>query len=143
MKAIFAGLTLALLTTSCDLSNGCEEAMTAIETEIQSICQEAAYKGSPFCVCCVQNRLLSVDDTCSCRGLIFDTEECYYATDNQAAPQARAAVAFANNVCTNRAPLVPLADAGSPQCTVEVNEGGAPAASSSASNGRHGSVGGE
>jgi hypothetical protein len=91
----------------CDASSGCEDAKQVIEPLIDKVCTEPAYAQSPFCQCCVANGLYSVDNDCECRALNFDTEVCLYAKSEQALPKVRGAVAFANDICSVRKPVIP------------------------------------
>jgi hypothetical protein len=119
------------LWVGCDeVPNGCEEAKQSIEDLLRtSICSEPPYVNSPFCVCCVANGFYAMDADCTCRALEFDVSACYYAKDEQAKPQARAAVEYANQLCTDRTVNVPYLDGATGQCV------SASASSSSSSSG--------
>jgi hypothetical protein len=132
--AAFAGV--AALWVACDETpSGCEDAKNATETLIQEICQEPAYAGTPFCSCCVANQFFSVSNDCTCRGLEFNTDACYFAIGDQAKPQTRDAVEFANSICKGRLVGVPSLEAATQQCKAagESGSGGAFATASAAS----------
>lgn len=110
--------TLPAIWAACDETpNGCEDAKGSIETQIkEDVCADPAYAGSPFCTCCVAHGYYSVSNDCTCRPLLFDTAECYFAVGAQAMPQARAAVEYANSICSGRDVIVPDLDAGAAPC---------------------------
>lgn len=124
--AILVCLALVLgLAAACEETpNGCEEAKKDVEALMDEICAEPSYAGTAFCACCVANRLYSVGNDCSCRGLLFDAEACYFARGDQAKPQVREAVEFANEICEGREVTLPAADGGIAQC--RQGDGGAP-----------------
>jgi len=103
---------------ACDQADGCEEAKHAIEPMVKQVCQELPYVNSPFCGCCVANGFYSVDNDCGCRALALDTGACFYATDDQARPQVRAAIEFANAICSVRKPVLPWASDAGESCRI-------------------------
>jgi hypothetical protein len=115
LRRYFAIFTFTLLPTlwlACDETpDGCEEAKTAMERLIFDVCNEPPYVNTPFCACCVTNQFFSVSSDCTCRGLNFNSDTCYYAKNEQAMPQARDAVQYANNICNQRRVTVPFLDA--------------------------------
>ncbi|WP_437291796.1 hypothetical protein [Sorangium sp. So ce406] len=141
---VAALMMLSASSVACDESaNGCEDAKTDIENTIKSICDEPAYAGTPFCSCCVAEELYSVDDECRCQALNFDVDACYYSRGDQAKPQAREAVEYANSICKGR---LSVGDAGSAQCsfigTGSSATSSAEASSSAAASGGGGGNGG-
>ena len=114
VAASIAAWLLAL--SACENESGCEQAKDTIEPLVDKVCDEAAYKTSPFCACCVAQKLYSVDDDCTCRALNFDAEVCLYSKGKQAMPQIRSAVEFANRICARRIPSLPEGVTEGPAC---------------------------
>lgn len=116
-KTTVVGAAIALsLLPACGNSSGCEDAKKTMEPLIRNVCSEPAYANSPFCLCCVANGFYSVDNDCQCRALNFDTEVCQYALIDQAMPKVRAAVEFADSICSVRNPMLPYLQEAGPVC---------------------------
>jgi hypothetical protein len=94
-------VSASLLGAGCD-GTSCENATAAVTSSIEATCAEPAFAGTPFCRCCVPAGLLSIDDTCTCRPLIFDVDFCYYREGPGGYPAIRAALDHAASVCSGR-----------------------------------------
>jgi hypothetical protein len=104
-----------------------------MEKSIQAVCAEADFVNSPFCQCCVPNGYYSISDSCQCTQLILDTDFCWYDGSEAGYPAVSNALAFASNVCQDRAISVPYVDVNtsvSPNHVVDDTDTGVPDAPS-------------
>jgi hypothetical protein len=85
----------------------CATALADTQRGIAQLCQLNTYRPSQFCRICVPNGFYSVDDSCTCGSLTFDTDYCYYAVDDAATPDLRNALDYAVQVCSNRSAKLP------------------------------------
>jgi hypothetical protein len=118
-----ASLTL----TSIGCGKNCEQATTAVESSIRTVCEGPEFRNSPFCACCVPNGYYSIDDTCQCQPLIFDTNFCLYDGTEAGYPAVADAVSYAASVCQDRGVSVPYIDVNTSTCpsrVVPVMDGG-------------------
>jgi hypothetical protein len=107
---LLAVLLGAIQTASCsesDTAAQCADALTQTQAGIDALCSQAPYKASQYCRICVANGFYSVDDSCTCQSLTFNTDYCYYAIDAAAEPAIRTALDYAVQVCSDRAAVLP------------------------------------
>lgn len=117
-----AGLAIASTTNACK-PDSCEEATQTMHRNIAIVCQEQAYRDTPFCLCCVPSGFDSIDDTCTCHPLILDVDFCFYADDNAGFPAIRGALDHAASVCENRSVQLPDHAVAAPTCASVQDDG--------------------
>jgi hypothetical protein len=90
-----------------DTSAECANALISTNGAIDALCAQFPYKASQFCRICVPNGFYSVDDSCTCRSLTFNTNYCYYSKEPGSSPDIRTALDYAVQVCSDRAAQLP------------------------------------
>lgn len=115
IQGLIGGALIASL-GACGKDNGCEKATQAMQTQIGNVCSEPAFRDTPFCRCCVPNGYLSIDDTCTCRPLVFDDDFCFYDDKDSGHPQIRSALVYAAGVCLNRPVNLPYGQDAGDRC---------------------------
>jgi len=91
----------------------CEDARGRMIELINIACEEEAFSNNPVCSTCRERKYYSIDDTCTCRVLNFDKDQCYYADSKEAGlPDVREALLHAEDVCADREVTFPDEGAG-------------------------------
>jgi hypothetical protein len=92
-----------LAQASCKSDNGCEAARATIVKAMEDVCnqRDAGYGSSQFCRTCVDHGYFSTSGpgACRCERLTFDQDFCSAAANEQALPEVRSAIDFADRSC--------------------------------------------
>jgi hypothetical protein len=86
----------------CSGEKTCNDATGALKMSIDAVCDEPAFVSTPFCQCCRPKGFYSIDDTCTCQPLVFDSDFCFYDSTPSGYPAIRNALVHASSVCLNR-----------------------------------------
>lgn len=102
LLAALAPMVLVLTGSSCDHSNGCEEALSQTKTQTIAVCAEVPYASTPFCKVCVDAGYLSTTGPmdCRCKLLAYDQASCTNPSDDDAKAAIRGAIVWANDSCS-------------------------------------------
>ncbi len=110
------GLVVATVGSGCGDPDSCQNATVDIQKSLTAVCAEPDFINTPFCTCCVPAGMFSIDDTCTCKPLVFDADFCYYKVGSGGYPQVRAGLQYATSVCLGRPVSVPYGTVDAGMC---------------------------
>ncbi len=100
-RCIAVAVLLSAVSTACDGTNGCEDALHQTTKLTKEICSEDAYGATPFCSICAKADYLSTTGPtdCRCTLLAYDQGVCSTPSDDEAKSSIREAIRWANQSC--------------------------------------------